>query len=886
MPNIHSAQKMNSIMSKLPLVLACLLLVGTRGAAAAANPIGVCGSAQLTYTSPTVYDTCTCPTGTGVLAGTGTFTITGGTVTAANVGSVTTLSAASSGPMTGANTVAVCTDIMPGYAFSAATAYTAVSALLTCPANSFCPGKAAVFGSTAGTGGASSLLTSATAFGSYTPGALATYSSSAYSAIAAVAADDTPVPCPTNTGTAGATGKTQLSDCAVTNGYYVSTAYSSSAGGTSPVISQCPAGSVCLNTNTAATAAQTPTTCAGNSGGVSSFICPLGTYSANLNSHSGSTLVAADVANEVVCQANSVAKSDATTCIAKAGYYGANDATGTTVTYTACPTGVTTTLGTNSGTGQTALTGCTDLKAGYGFNAGVTSSTSLAALIAPCSTTQYGCGGSAALFVSGPTTTNLGITAAGSMVLASATTLTAAVTTAAVTTGSANVIIGSCPSGVTVAGGNTWTSAGSLIADCTDLAVGWAFNPSITSSTNITALLTQCTAGSYGCAGKTGVFGTQTAAAWGTTGLTFGGTGCGISSATVVGCAITTAAANAGANIKGTCPAFATNTFTATSSPTWAATAAAAVSDCTDLVPGYAMSPGVTNSNQDPTVLLDPCTAGTYAPICAGSRGLFTANPVIAVANISYYPGLLSYASSDLVLLLPAVTGNVFGAFGTDSLANAPNSPLLLNTCPTGSTNAGGAAMTSISSCIVKPGYYIDPSALNTPEICPANEYCLGGGAVGTVGGDTVCPTGSVGLATASALSSSINDCVLSAGFYTTSAAINTPVPCLSGFICAGGAALGTAGGVGSVACPTGSTNAACLAPTAPANTTTTVNGAPVTVSPAAVTVSPAAVTVTPAAQPITVNVTVPAPIFSAAPRAAAHAAVLALTAVAALVAF
>ncbi len=84
----------------------------------------------------------------------------------------------------------------------------------------------------------------------------------------------------------------------------------------------------------------------------------------------------------------------------------------------------------------------------------------------------------------------------------------------------------------------------------------------------------------------------------------------------------------------------------------------------------------------------------------------------------------------------------------------------------------------------------------------------------------------------------------------------------------------------------TGSSNPACLTPAGPANTTTTVNGAPVTVSPAAVNVAPAAVTVTPAAQPININFT-HAPVFaSAAPRAAAHAAVLALAALAALVAF
>jgi hypothetical protein len=77
------------------------------------------------------------------------------------------------------------------------------------------------------------------------------------------------------------------------------------------------------------------------------------------------------------------------------------------------------------------------------------------------------------------------------------------------------------------------------------------------------------------------------------------------------------------------------------------------------------------------------------------------------------------------------------------------------------------------------------------------------------------------------------------------------------------------------VACPTGSTNPACVTPAGPATLSTgptTNNAAPVSVSPTS--------------QPININFT-HAPVFaSAAPRAAVHAAVLALAALAALVAF
>ncbi len=826
---------------------------------------------------------CTCPAGTGVItaiaagtnlpaaknsvsAPTSTTTVTYGvTAGTASVASTVTYTAGST--ISGAaNTLVqayipqLCTDLLPGYALSqTASAVIATQVVSTgCTSTKYCPGLAGLFsgsavsndGVTFTTNENDFLIISSTNFGA----ALATLATAPASNADFRLALSFPGVC--------GSGLTPLSSapyvaCQSAVGYYL-------------------AGNVA--TTTSATATGTACTGSGQTPALS-FICPKGTY--------GTGLTVASTVGEIVCQANSVSDAGGTTCTAAAGYYGANDATGTTVVYTACPTGTTTSSGTT--TAQTTVAGCTDLKAGYALNPGVTSST-WSQLVYTCSRSNYGCGGYANLFISSPTLTNTGVSQTGSLAFTSATALTGTMTTATANSGTADLILGTCPNGVVVGVSGVvpqWTSANSLIADCTDLAVGWAFNPSLAATTNLTALLTQCSAGNYGCAGAAGVFVSSittstvnsVASSFGTTGLVVATTSSTVlTSATAITTGFATNAANVGANIKGTCPVFATNTFTATSSPTWSATGAAAVSDCTDLVPGYAFFPSVADGNQDATVLLDPCTAGTYSPLCAGSAKLFTSNPPVLATTVT--TGLSAYAAGDLVLLLPALTGNVFGAFGTTTNALAPNSPVLLNTCPTGSTNAGGAAMTSISSCIVKPGYYIDPSNLNAPAPCPTNEYCLGGGAVGTAGGDTVCPVGSVGPASSPA-NSALADCVVLPNYYINTTSLNTPVHCPTASVCAGGGPVGTAGG--SAPCSPGSTIAACITPAA-ANASTTMNGAPVTVSPAAVTVSPAAVTVTPA--PITVNFTHSPTFASAAPRAAAHAAVLALAALAALVAF
>jgi hypothetical protein len=183
---------------------------------------------------------------------------------------------------------AVCSDILPGYAFpSAGATITAVSSLAVCPADKFCPGLAAAF--------ATQKLTSNTAVNSYVVSSNAiTYASGAYSQSGSAlttlpAGDDTPIPCPTNTGTATVTTKSLLSHCLVTNGYYVATAYA--AGTSSPVISQCPAGSTCPTGLTAASSvvASAPLTCTTQT----AFICPAGTFTSSSLATAG-TVAAGD----------------------------------------------------------------------------------------------------------------------------------------------------------------------------------------------------------------------------------------------------------------------------------------------------------------------------------------------------------------------------------------------------------------------------------------------------------------------------------------------------------------------------------------------------------------------------------------------------------------
>ena len=870
-------------------------------------------------TGTPVYS-CTCPAGTGVITAVASGTSLPSALNSiAAPTSLTTVKYAASaglgatkttltftGDGSAQNTLVqayipqLCSDLLPGYDVNVVSA-TIATAVVTCAAGQYCPGTPALFGNAAVTG---SGVTSSGTYGANLPLASSTLLSGATFTLASAGAATTAVGvvCPTGTTSgavvaSGATGiqiniasypAVPLNACSVVAaGYYLPVATGTAALCTKAT----PGTSGTSGTCSIPTACPTNSYCAvGTTTGVLSVNSVAISDAATTNFQSFTTLVAA---NAALVAMSAVTTATNTLCQTGTGAF----VTNANPTYTSA---------------VSLATGCLDLLNGYGFIAGVSGQTALASLIAKCTASQYGCGGVAGLFVSSSApvaSTGIVISSGTSMVLTGATpALPVAVSTTTDTTGSANLLIGSCPSGITVSGGNTWSSV-SRFPDCKDLAVGWAFNLSVAATTNITALLSQCTAGNYGCTGRTGLF----QGSLGSTTPTFGGIASGLtlasgatlafSTAGALPVTIATAAANSGLFIKGTCPVFATNTFTATSSPTWSWTStAAAVGDCTDLVPGYAITPNVGTTSADATILLEPCTAGTYSPLCAGSAKLFTTNPPVLTTTVATGLDPTTYAAGDLILLLPTIlTGTAnFGSFVTTTNALAPYSPVLLNTCPAGSTNAGGASMTSISSCIVQPGYYIDPSALNTPAVCPTNEYCTGGGAVGTAGGDTPCPTGSVApcTSTACAQNSAIADCVLSAHYYIASTAVNVPIACPATSICAGGGAVGAAGGA--VACPTGltpstTTPQTCVTPAAapvaasgPANTTTTVNSAPVTVTPAPITVTTAPVTVTPAAitvtpAPITVNI--PAPVASAA-STGSSALVLVFAALVALAAF
>ena len=837
------------------LVFVSVVVFQIAAVQAAAGGTGDCVSVSNTATS------CFCPDGTGLGSSNSVTFSAGATPTTALV---------------------LCDDLLPGYALTAAVASGALwtgttldaglpAGLVVCPVGKYCPGATGVFNNLIGP---TTALTSATA-------------------------------APTNTATGQATACPAYATGTLTKKSTLPTACTDLKAGYAFVAA-------------AAGASALPASCA-----TAGTYCP-GVANVFVASPSITGLTAATPATSMLLTgaAGSEALTGTYTLVSTA------NAVSPLVAQT-CPA-----FSTGTATsGLTSLAACTDLKAGYAFAVGATQAAT--AIPTSCATAGTYCPGVAGVFATGTIGTVIvagsGVTpvgAAGSLVIASATALT---NTFTVVAGAATAQ--TCPAGTT----GTATSGLTSLAACTDLAAGYAFTASQT-ATN-TPTLTVCANGNYGCAGAAGVF--KASAQTASTGITYVGSSV-ISTFTLTSATVTTltiagtsiAALASGTNILASCPTGTTN----------AVTNGADISSCTAVAAGYyvpttASTLALSTSTAVATGGVAACTAGNYCVVTAAKvtytasgstyTWAFTAyTPTACPAGTTWAGSASSSATSAAVcddlaagyyiptaIAAQAAAGAVTalttgiqqcpvgsyctGSVGAIALTNggitagttgntfiwgavvaSPATP-----CVAGSSTSAVGSTASSACTLVAPGYYIDHSALNTPVVCPAGEYCPGGGAIGTVGGDMNCPLGSgISGTTGSVTNSNINDCIVSAGFYIAASAVNTPVPCPSGYICTGGGAVGTAGG--SVACPTGSTNAACLTPAVPANTTTTVNGAPVTVSPAAVTVSPAAVTVSPAAQPITVNVTVPAPIFSAAPRAAAHAAVLALTALAALVAF
>ncbi len=428
-------------------------------------------------------------------------------------------------------------------------------------------------------------------------------------------------------------------------------------------------------------------------------------------------------------------------------------------------------------TDSNVLALCDDLMPGYTLVTAASASLNIADSITTCPVGRY-CPGLAVVFngtlpsplVSGDFSTG----GAAAIVLASNTAFTGSITVAGTTGAPLAKTSPACPAGTTnaITGGSLVGTAAVDATVCDDLAPGYAILSAIAAqstagaSVNLTSGITPCAAGFY-CPGK--ALGVNAITA-GTTGSTFTWTTFQVTAATA-------------------CP----------TGTTWAGSASASATSaavCDDLAAGYYI----------PSAIAAQAAAGAVTALTAGIQQC----PVG-----SYCPGLVGAISTGNGGITAGTTGNTF----TWNLVQAVPAAA----CPAGSTSAVGS--TSSSACnIVAPGYYIDQSALNTPVVCPAGKYCPGGGAIGTVGGDMNCPTGSVGPAIGGAQNSNINDCIVSSGFYIDAGAVNTPAPCPSGYICTGGGPVGTAGG--SVQCPTGSTNAACPS---------TVNGAPVTAANAAV---------------------------------------------------
>jgi len=250
---------------------------------------------------------------------------------------------------------------------------------------------------------------------------------------------------------------------------------------------------------------------------------------------------------------------------------------------------------------------------------------------------------------------------------------------------------------------------------------------------------------------------------------------------------------------------------------------------CVDLLPGYAFD-GSDSTETDILVLISECAVNTYG--CAGLAGLFVNYATAAsITAIGASTGVTPSTNAALIISSATVlSANVASV----STADRPTGGLIVGSCPGNSASTGTGAL--IDSCLTDLGYYVDHSNLNLPVACPVGKYCPGLIPVGVAGGLLNCPTGSDSPEGSGVTNSNINACTLKEGFYIATGVLTTPVPCPASYICAGGGPVGTAGG--SVACPTGSLNAACAGGAA-STTSTTVN-------------------LTPASQPITVDVAAP----------------------------
>ena len=221
------------------------------------------------------------------------------------------------------------------------------------------------------------------------------------------------------------------------------------------------------------------------------------------------------------------------------------------------------------------------------------------------------------------------------------------------------------------------------------------------------------------------------------------------------------------------------------------------------------------------------CTLEPGYYIAAGA----THTPVLCVGG-NYCPGsgAVSFAGGAV-----ACTAGTQSLNGSSILSNCTvcgagkysDSGSLCESCPAGSSNAGGQAAdhASVSSCATLPSFYINATAPYAPANCTSGHYCPGSDPLGTASspyngtvvatsGIADCPAGSTSSAGARARS----NCTVSAGWHIEGSDVQTPVTCPAGLYCLGGTAVGTVSPVwlstqavsnGSAPCPQGSNSTA-----------------------------------------------------------------------------
>jgi hypothetical protein len=343
----------------------------------------------------------------------------------------------------------------------------------------------------------------------------------------------------------------------------------------------------------------------------------------------------------------------------------------------------------------------------------------------------------------------------------------------------------------------------------------------------------------------------------------------------------------------------------------------AIATSCTDLAAGYMLVPGVAATTKLAS-LIQACPAGaTCAGISAFFGGTLSNGGTSGKDDNWYLAGVgacsgATTASASNVNCLTAL--DLVNSTDITAAVSTLTAGVPLSATVNSAAYVAGQTNQYALFGFVLPGYYIAPHSF-TPVPCPTGSFCGGGEGLGDFADfdmpPTPCPTGTKlgpdkapAQGSAAGVAGSIQctpgtDCVgcaLLPGFYSTST--GQAAICPPNYYCPGGGYLGSS--ATSFQCPTAnSTVEACntfldnIQSNSYAAGNTTITTAPAAAAPAvttpaaaapSVTVSPAAVTVSPA--PIVVNFT-HSPVFASdAPRAAAHAAVLTLAALAALVAF